>query len=113
MELHMKQHRNVLPTLILAGILGTLSATASANGREASGDTQAQPQAVNAERLPDDARDRSKQRRAERADSLKLSLEQMDQVHAGAIPNESPSPVPQYGSEGTGVTCRHLSCYGL
>ena len=43
----------------------------------------------------------------------RLSLEQMDQVHGGMINNDSPSPVPPDGSDGVGVTCRHLSCYGL
>ena len=108
----MKHQTNPIYTISLAAILGCLSATAAANAGEASGPATTQHHAVTSERLPDEVQKESRERRAE-SQASRLSPEQMDQVYGGMISNDSPPPVPQYGSDGVGVTCRHLSCYGL
>jgi hypothetical protein len=109
----MNQQRNLIPTLVLAAILGGLSSTSWGNSSETSADTRGEPQALTSQRLSDQARDRPEVQRAETESGFRLSLEQMDQVHGGMINNETPPPVPPYGSDGRGVTCRHLSCAGL
>ena len=109
----MKLHRNLIAAGILAATFGGLTSALAANAERASDEPSSQPHAVNVERFPDDVGEGSDRRRIESSTGLRLSLEQMDQVHGGMINNDSPSPVPQYGSDGTGVTCRHLSCYGL
>jgi len=103
----MKQHQ-MFATLVVGLALSGLSAL-PAHAAAMPEDVQAQLQALNFGKTATAATGPRAQSRAPR----RLSLDQMDKISGGMINQETPPPVPQYGSDGRGVTCRHLSCAGL
>jgi hypothetical protein len=109
----MKQQQKLIATLLWAVTLSGLLSAASANAGEAPDEVQPRLVAPSTVSASDDAQVRSDQRQSEVRESLRLSLEQLDEVYGGMISNDSPTPTPPYGSDGRGVTCRHTSCAGL
>jgi hypothetical protein len=69
--------------------------------------------AADAGRATDGAQIQPDRRQFESPLGYKLSPEQMDKLYGGMINQDIPPPAPPYGSDGRGVTCRHIACAGL
>ncbi|HZP86225.1 MAG TPA: hypothetical protein VFB54_05350 [Burkholderiales bacterium] len=117
----MKSQQTLVTTLSLMAILaasspayaGTAPDDQRAQAMQSQRDLRAPSRAALAERRLDGVRGRSEPARFANRSALELSIEQMDKVYGGMINNETPPPVPPYGSDGRGVTCRHVACSGL
>jgi hypothetical protein len=109
----MKQDWKFAATLAGLAMLAAVSSGAGARPQATPEDPAARSKPATVEARADEERARPEQTGSGDRDSYRLSMEQLDQVHGGMINNESPPPVPPYGSDGRGVTCRHTSCAGL
>jgi len=92
----MKQLQYVTAFSLIAALTG-LSSVVAADAERTSGGERIQPDT----------------RQFESRLGYKLSPEQMDKLYGGMINQDVPPSPPQYGSDGRGVTCRHIACAGL
>jgi hypothetical protein len=93
----MRQQQKFITTLSLIVALSGLSPVMAADAGRPSGGEKFQPDS----------------RPIESPLGYKLSPEQMDKLYGGMINQDIPPPAPPYGSDGRGVTCRHIACAGL
>ena len=92
----MKQRQYITALTMIMGLIG-LSPVVVADAERTSRGERIQPDT----------------RQFESSPGYRLSPEQMDKLYGGMInEDKQPSP-PPYGSDGRGVTCRHIACAGL
>jgi hypothetical protein len=96
-EREMKQLQYIITTFSLIVALTGMSPVAVADAGRPSGGERFQPDS----------------RQIEYPLGYKLSPEQMDKIYGGMSSIEGPVGPAPYGSDGRGVTCRHIACAGL